>query len=280
MDGTNGNGISALGRLTAIERKKLADYEAVVEKGKQTFIEVGLALISIRDERLYREVSDDFSNYCQVRWGFTRRRAEQLINAADVIGELSLQGEKSEPWFASESYESSKSDEKQPSAAPMPENERQVRELGKSPEGARKETWDKAVATAPTDKKSGKPKVTAAHVRRVVKETAEPEKVAAVAIDDADDFAGFNAKCDEVISDLKGIHAKLTHLLGYVSSNDNPTNQWASRIGKKDLFTGAINTMVHRLNAYRPAKIDKSNSYGFKTVEQMKTAEAVRKAVG
>jgi hypothetical protein len=40
--------------LLPAERGRLAELEQVVERGLQTFVEVGLALTEIRDSRLYR----------------------------------------------------------------------------------------------------------------------------------------------------------------------------------------------------------------------------------
>ena len=41
--------------LSVPERSRLAELEAVVEAGLQTFVDVGLALSEIRDGRLYRK---------------------------------------------------------------------------------------------------------------------------------------------------------------------------------------------------------------------------------
>ncbi len=66
----------------------LAELEARIEHGLDTFVDVGLALLEIRDRRLYRESHATFEDYCRERWAFTRRRANQLIGAAGVIGVL------------------------------------------------------------------------------------------------------------------------------------------------------------------------------------------------
>ena len=61
-----------------------AELETIVERGLATFVEVGQALMEIRDRRLYREQHDTFEAYCQERWGFTDRRARQLMTAAEI----------------------------------------------------------------------------------------------------------------------------------------------------------------------------------------------------
>ncbi|HET7037948.1 MAG TPA: hypothetical protein VFI42_19905, partial [Thermomicrobiaceae bacterium] len=61
---------------------RLAELEAVIERGVPTFMEVGQALAEIRDARLYRETHTTFEAYCRERWGFTSSRARQLIGAS------------------------------------------------------------------------------------------------------------------------------------------------------------------------------------------------------
>lgn len=74
--------------LTPIEITDFERLEKVVESGQQTFVEVGLALTEIRDRRLYRKDFDTFEAYCQSRWGWSRRRGNQLIEAAEVVEHL------------------------------------------------------------------------------------------------------------------------------------------------------------------------------------------------
>jgi hypothetical protein len=62
----------------------LPELERVIERGQQTFIEVGRALLEIRDRRLYRETHATFEAYCRERWGWGRHRANQYINGARV----------------------------------------------------------------------------------------------------------------------------------------------------------------------------------------------------
>lgn len=64
---------------------RLVELEHVIERGQQTFIEVGLALLEIRDERLYRESYATFEDYCRERWGWSRDYGIKLANAAEVV---------------------------------------------------------------------------------------------------------------------------------------------------------------------------------------------------
>jgi len=66
----------------------LPELEAVIERGQQTFIEVGRALLEIRDRRLYRETHATFEAYCRERWGWGRHYANRHIQAAQVAEAL------------------------------------------------------------------------------------------------------------------------------------------------------------------------------------------------
>jgi two-component system response regulator NreC len=70
--------------LKAAETDRLVELEQAVDRGLQTFVEVGQALAEIRERRLYRANHDTFERYCRERWGFTRQRARQFIDAAAV----------------------------------------------------------------------------------------------------------------------------------------------------------------------------------------------------
>ncbi len=74
----------ALDPLSTPERSRLAELESLVERGLRTFVEVGKALMEIRESRLYRETHGTFETYCRERWGFSKRRGNQLIQAAEV----------------------------------------------------------------------------------------------------------------------------------------------------------------------------------------------------
>jgi hypothetical protein len=125
--------------LSLDETDELQRCEQIVERGLKTFFEVGAALMRVRDLRLYRVEYHTFENYCQERWGMTRRHANRLVESAEVVHNVGPIG-------------------------PTPDNEAQARPLAKlkDPEQQR-EAWQRAVATA-----AGK--ITAAHVEQVVKE--------------------------------------------------------------------------------------------------------------
>jgi hypothetical protein len=76
------------------ESTQLAACEAVVERGPQTFYEVGTALLDIRDARLYRATHGTFEEYCRERWNISKAYAHRMIAAAEVVGNLSPIGDK------------------------------------------------------------------------------------------------------------------------------------------------------------------------------------------
>lgn len=69
----------------ALESKnRLVVLEDVIERGLSTFVQVGQALMEIRDARHYRVTHGTFDVYCRERWGFSDRRARQLVEAAEI----------------------------------------------------------------------------------------------------------------------------------------------------------------------------------------------------
>ncbi|MEJ7567448.1 MAG: MT-A70 family methyltransferase [Gaiellaceae bacterium] len=75
-----------------MERKRLDELEAVVKRGLETFVEVGLALQAIRDERLYCEHYPSFEEYLAREWSLGRSTGYGLIDAARVAANVSPEG--------------------------------------------------------------------------------------------------------------------------------------------------------------------------------------------
>lgn len=133
--------------LTPKESVRLCELERVIQKGKDTFVEVGNALAEIRDSRMYRGPFKTFEDYCQKRWGFTRNYVNRIIAAAEVTSNLVPMGT-------------------------TPESERQARPLAKLPAEKQPEAWSKAQEKA---KEEGKP-VAARHVEAAVAEVVEDDE--------------------------------------------------------------------------------------------------------
>jgi hypothetical protein len=69
---------------------RLDELERIVERGLATFVEVGDALLAIRDERLYRPLT--WEQYCRDRWGFGKNYADKQIRAANEARKLEKTG--------------------------------------------------------------------------------------------------------------------------------------------------------------------------------------------
>jgi hypothetical protein len=66
---------------TVVDRHRLAQLEGIIARNLESVMDVARALKEIRDNRLYLEQYATWEDYCQRRWGFTGRRARQLISA-------------------------------------------------------------------------------------------------------------------------------------------------------------------------------------------------------
>ncbi len=140
--------------LTAAESTELDAHEIIIERGLRTFREVGAALMAIREGRLYRQFFSTFEAYCEARWGMMRRHAYRLIDAANVVGNLS-------------------SGETSPAAPILPTSERQARPLTALDPEHQRDAWAVVVDTAPNGK------ITTAHVEQVVEKQFRPKPVKA-----------------------------------------------------------------------------------------------------
>ncbi len=110
--------------LTLDEENERLHLERQVERA---FYQAGLALQLLRDKKLYRSTHNTFQEYCQERFGFTKRSAYYLIDAVQIVDNL----QKSEPLVHI-----------------MPTSERQCRALKSLKPSQQQEAWNKAVAQA------------------------------------------------------------------------------------------------------------------------------------
>jgi len=76
--------------LVPTEKTRFNELEAIIERGLETFVDVGLALLEIRDGRLYRESHATFDAYCRERWGWSRDYGYKLIRSAEVAQALGV----------------------------------------------------------------------------------------------------------------------------------------------------------------------------------------------
>lgn len=78
---------------SGLDKRRLVELEEVIEQGLTTFVEVGEALLEIRDSRLYLETHGTFEDYCQDRWQISRPTAYRMIDAARVADVVSPIGD-------------------------------------------------------------------------------------------------------------------------------------------------------------------------------------------
>ena len=109
---------------------------------ERAFYKAGCALRELRDRRLYRSTHRTFKEYCQDRFGFTRRRSDYLIGAAEVVDNLSS---KAEP-----------KPKREPMVLVLPTSERQCRPLTKLEPEQQREIWREAVESSRGKVPSGK----------------------------------------------------------------------------------------------------------------------------
>lgn len=120
--------------------------EQVVEDGLKTFLEVGSALVEIRDGRLYRGAYPSFDDYCRSRWGMSKTHANRLIASAETVkllGDVDV----------------------------LPANEAQVRPLTLLPAELQSQAWERAVASV-----GNAQRLTASAVAAVVEEMMQQGK--------------------------------------------------------------------------------------------------------
>lgn len=141
--------------LSGQDRSFLEEHEKTIEAGRRTFLEVGAALLEIRDYNhglLYKERYGTFENYCRERWEFGRSYAFRLMDAAEIYGEMLPRGNKM-------------------AVGALPTTEKQIRSLKKLPDRLRLPAWKRAVEAA------GQGHVASRDVERVVRKVMEEEGI-------------------------------------------------------------------------------------------------------
>lgn len=140
--------------LTKSEQAELARLCKVVDEGLSSFLAVGTALVEINEGRLYRQSHETFEAFVKDRWGISRRRAYQLMEAAEIKAEMCTSGSHQE--IANEIT-----------------SERQLRELSRVGTEALPEVVERVAEKC----KAGGVKPTAKVIREVVNESlGKPEK--------------------------------------------------------------------------------------------------------
>lgn len=143
--------VEVIDPLTDQEQARLGELENIVVKGLRGPFDCGFALREILENRLYRESHGSFDVYVERTFKFSRQTAYRLINAANVLENVT-HGLQNQSFGADVCP-----------TLPLPSNERQVRPLTKISPDEQLETWQEVVRSAP------KGKVTSAHVNKVVR---------------------------------------------------------------------------------------------------------------
>ena len=110
-------------QLTKSEVGRLARLESTIQAGLQQFVDVGNALVEIRDARLYRDQYETFEAYCRQKWKMSKTHANRLILSAQAVRQLG-------------------------DIEVKPSTEAQMRPLTKVPESERGSVWARAVSVA------------------------------------------------------------------------------------------------------------------------------------
>jgi len=132
--------------LVQLTRKRLDELERTIERGLQTFVNVGNALREIKDDNLHTVDYDTFEAYCAGRWGMARQHAYRLMDSAAVTENLRVSpiGDKA-----------------------LPTTESQARPLTQLDPEDQPVAWELAI------EKAGDGKVTAAIVEQAVAELSD-----------------------------------------------------------------------------------------------------------
>lgn len=78
---------------TTVATDRLSVLESVIERGLDTFLEVGAALAEIRDHKLFRATHDSFLQYLKERWDLSQSSAYYLISTSQVATAIKESGQ-------------------------------------------------------------------------------------------------------------------------------------------------------------------------------------------
>lgn len=180
--------------LSKIEQDKLERCEVVIKQGLETFIEVGRAFMSIRDERLYRKKYNTFDEYCKGRWGIKSRQAQLYMASAQVVENLNaIHG------------------------SHLPQNERQARPLSYLEPEIQREAWGEVVERH----KENPERITAKEVHQMVEQWKpyNDEVKKAKRNSTPDVFNPTPKPIEEVVAEV--VQKKKAHV-----SNNSGNNEW------------------------------------------------------
>ena len=133
--------------LTTTDTTRLRECEDKIDSSLRSFVDIGDALLEIRESRLYRDEHTTFERYCQERWNITKSRANQLISASRLVENL----------------------ENEDANGVLPSSESVARELQRADADRQHDVWSQAVSSAPRGA-NNEAVVTARHVRETIEQ--------------------------------------------------------------------------------------------------------------
>lgn len=138
------------GKAKALEIRlnRLRELEQIIEQNMDAWIRIGMALIEIRDERLYQETHPTLEEWAKDRFSISRRHAYRLMDGVKVRDIIVSHGSQT-----------------------LPVNERQVRQLTRYDPEVQVKLWKEAVDLA------GEDELTEKHVRQVIREMNRQARV-------------------------------------------------------------------------------------------------------
>ncbi|MBU8910682.1 MAG: hypothetical protein KOO65_05380 [Desulfobacterales bacterium] len=145
--------------LTDTEKDRLKACEQVIEKGFDTFLEVGRALAEIRDNRLYRATHKAFERYCREVWDLGKSKAYYQIAGSETICFLKSKTSTIVDTFAADPEQAINQNE-----IILPTNEAQTRPLTKLKPDDQVKAWGLVLEQLNDGKK-----LTSAVVKKAVK---------------------------------------------------------------------------------------------------------------
>jgi hypothetical protein len=154
--------------ITLKESARLVQLERTIETGMTTFVEVGNALMEIRDSKLYRVEYKTFEAYCREKWGMSRRVAYFQIEGARAVKNVNK------------------------CSQIAPQNEAQARPLTKIPAAKQPEVWAKAVEIADGNQP------TARQVEQAVRETLSTDNPTKRQRGSYDEWREFRDTCGQI----------------------------------------------------------------------------------
>jgi hypothetical protein len=119
-------------RKAEADTRRLAELENRIERGLVTFVDVGSALLEIRDSKLYKVKHKTFEAYCKEKWSMSVAHAKRLMNATVIAYNLAPIGAKTTKV----------------AFTILPHKESQIRPLVRLLPEAQREVWGKAVELA------------------------------------------------------------------------------------------------------------------------------------